>query len=347
MKKAFLLVILAISLLYFCIENVNAKTVCKRASRLSTETCRWNISGDTGCLHKYKSNEIITYGNYGIGNTLSSGDAFDCDVNGDNVFDPSKERFYYVTSLNNNDNYAVLIYNYNTIDGVASTSSTGELEYDITQENIDSTGPYTAVANLPKTSQWSNVSLSNTTRNITSKTGEELFNFSYEGYAARFLTIQELQTACGFSTIVSGYSTDKGALDNCLYFIEHTDYASYETTIATDYFLENLIYSGVAYSKAWQTKSRDRSYTDFYAGTVHNKSGVRPVIEVEKSEIDLTVPTQEKSSKKSKKTDDNKGISVPDIIIKFLCFGIITTIIIGLVITFIVVLKKKNKEGGQ
>ena len=41
----------------------------------------------------------ITYGKLGTQGILSSGDAFDCDVNGDGIYDATTERFYYVTDL--------------------------------------------------------------------------------------------------------------------------------------------------------------------------------------------------------------------------------------------------------
>ena len=71
---AFLLIVIFIGSL-----NVEAY-VCKRASSLHT-------SGNK------------TYGRLGSGSTLTVGDAFDCDVNGDGTFDSTNERFYYVSLL--------------------------------------------------------------------------------------------------------------------------------------------------------------------------------------------------------------------------------------------------------
>ena len=350
MKKINISLIIVFIMLFAITIDTEAKTICKRASKLSTQTCNWNISGNTGCLHKYQSNATITYGNLGATGILTSGDAFDCDVNGDGIFDSTKERFYYVTDLSVNNNYAVLIYNSNTIGGVASSSKEGELEYDVTQTDIDSEGPYTAIANLPKTSQWTNVSLSNVNRKITSSDGTELFDFSYAGYSARFLTIQELKTACGIDTISGGTTIDIGALDSCLYFIENTNYAN-SGHIANDYFLENLKYSGVNYSGTWQTKATDRSYTTFYAGTVHNKSGVRPVIEVNKDDIDLSVQTTTKPSaiepSKGEKREMDQVVKVDDTFAKIpLIVGIVSVvlIIVGGTITAITLLKKSKEK---
>ena len=48
----------------------------------------------------------MIYGTISSGN-LKSGDAFDCDVNGDGKYNSDTERFYYVTDMN--DSTAVLI----------------------------------------------------------------------------------------------------------------------------------------------------------------------------------------------------------------------------------------------
>ena len=71
---------------------------CKRATSLHTETCSQtsgNCAGDG-----YASGSTITYGNLGSGSTLTTGDAFDCDVNGDGEYNSETERFYYVTDMN-------------------------------------------------------------------------------------------------------------------------------------------------------------------------------------------------------------------------------------------------------
>lgn len=102
-------------------------------------------------------NLIITYGNLG-----TTGDAFDCDVNGDGVYDSTKERFYYVSDYYDTNtktfdsNYATLIY-YNNV-SLGQPANT-KYAYDSSNENWH--GPRTAIAQLP-----------------TWKTGE-LDNFTY------------------------------------------------------------------------------------------------------------------------------------------------------------------------
>ena len=47
-----------------------------------------------------ENKKIIEYGNLGkSGDDPISGDAFDCDVNGDGIYDSETERFYYITDF--------------------------------------------------------------------------------------------------------------------------------------------------------------------------------------------------------------------------------------------------------
>ena len=89
-----------------------------------------------------------SYGSLGTAGSLSSGDAFDCDVNGDGVYDSDTERFYYVTDVDAKT--AVLIYYNNVEAGVAKDSAFSA--YDSSNENWH--GPVTAIKQLPTTSQW-------------------------------------------------------------------------------------------------------------------------------------------------------------------------------------------------
>ena len=105
------------------IDKLNTK-----ATTLHTEKCT-NESTEGYCLADgYKLNDEIMYGNIGTKGTLTVGDAFDCDVNGDGVYDAITERFYYVSMMTNgittDANTAVLIYYNNVGKGVASSSVT-------------------------------------------------------------------------------------------------------------------------------------------------------------------------------------------------------------------------------
>ena len=74
--------------------------ICQRATLLHTEECKGNYCASAG----YKvdgsyGTTTITYGSLGTMGSLASGDAFDCDVNGDGIYDAETERFYYVTDM--------------------------------------------------------------------------------------------------------------------------------------------------------------------------------------------------------------------------------------------------------
>ena len=262
--------------------------ICKRATTLHTETCtNTDTSGYCRADGYYasgsKGTTTITYGQLGTSGTLTSGDAFDCDVNEDGIYDDETERFYYVsnyfdTSTQSFDNdYYVFIYYSNTTSGKASTDSV--LWYYYTTSS--SYGPTTAMAQLPKTTgtnAWRKGLLKTRTRNIlrgssvTSVTSTAKSNFSYSGYAARLLTMQELKSAC------PNASETIGSMSGCNYFFERTQYAN--SSYATyGPWLESA-YSGTS---AWRVDSRFRlvSYTPTNSGGY----GARPVIEVNKNDV--------------------------------------------------------------
>ena len=273
--------------------------LCKRVTNVSdlhTEQC---INSNTShyCQgYGYTLNSTITYGNaVNLGtDTLTVGDAFDCDVNGNGQIDvdgnnKSTERFYYVSPYYDStrekfDNmYATLIYYSNTIDGNISDSGAA---YDLSNENWH--GPTTAVTHLPTTSTWSNVTLKNNTRAIlaeyqtthNSKTtigGTLPTDFSYSGKAARLLAVQELMKGCGLTEV--GYLTF-GELNNCIFLNEGTDYADLNKNIV-GVWLESPIstFSNVV----WDTSSWDNTLSGYNTSTL--KLGVRPVIEVPLSRI--------------------------------------------------------------
>ena len=268
------------------------KIICKRATVLHTEKCNQSdttefCSGAGYTTNGSKGTSTITYGNLGTSGTLSSGDAFDCDVNGDEVYDPETERFYYVSDYYNtrtksfDNDTAVLIYYNNTSSGTPSNNT--KSAYDSSNENWH--GPVTAITQLPTTNEWSNVSLKNTSRAILSEnesnttTGGTLpDSFSYQDKVARLLTASEINAACGIK--VGGYVT--GELDSCSYLMENTTYSG--SSIGNyGYWIENPL-SG--YSKfAWHVDSYHHYVGD---GTVSSALdyGVRPVIEISKKNID-------------------------------------------------------------
>ena len=267
-------------------DEQKGKIICKRATTLHTEEC--NQTGSTYyCSGAGLSGKTITYGNLGTIETLSSGDAFDCDVNGDGIYDSSTERFYYVSDYYNTstksfeDDTAVLIYYNNVSAGILSNSTT--YMYDSSNENFH--GPRTAIEQLPTTSQWSNVSLKNTSRAILNEndgnttTGGTLpSDFSYEGYAARLLTTDEVNKTCN---ITIG-NNSIGELDNCNYLIENTRFSN-NSNAAWAWWLENARSNNS--SSAWSVTGVGRAVDDPQTTFISGGS-VRPAIEVSKTNIE-------------------------------------------------------------
>ncbi len=260
--------------------------VCKRAIKLHTEKCA-QTHNTYYCSGAGLTGKTITYGSLGTKGTLKSGDAFDCDVNGDGIYDSDTERFYYVSDYYNTstkdfeDNTAVLIYYNNVSKGKPSNSKL--VTYDASGKNFH--GPRTAIEELPSTSEWRNVSLTSNVRSIiaqdgaNSTTGGSLpVSFSYSGKAARLLTTQEINNACD---IEAGHWM-AGELDTCNYLMENTKYsnASIENY---GYWLENA-HSGDS-DYVWGVNGYGRDVSGF---TVSNARvfGVRPAIEVLKSNIE-------------------------------------------------------------
>ncbi len=261
------------------------KAICKRATVLHTEECtqtdsQYYCSGAGYTNSGSKGTSTITYGNLGTNGILTSGDAFDCDVNGDGIYNPETERFYYVTDMD--DITAVLIY-YNNV-SAGNPSNTKNYAYDSSGENWH--GPRTAIEQLPTTSQWSNVRLTNNVRPITTNTGGNTTaggtlpsNFSYAGYAARLLTIQEVKKGTGLSNIPT---LQVGELDNFTYLLENTKFAN-NSNVAWAWWLENSLSDNSV--NVWFTYGHGR-YVNY--NTVSDAVGyaVRPAIEVSKSNIE-------------------------------------------------------------
>ena len=264
-------------------ENTKGTVMCKRATVLHKEICT-NTDATGYCqADGYSLNSEIEYGSLGTKGTLSSGDAFDCDVNGDGTYDPDTERFYYVSDLTNgittDGNTAVLIYYNNVSAGIPSNSTI--YGYDSTNENWH--GPQTAVQQLPTTSQWK-TTLTNTKRQITTEMGTTstqggtLSEFSYDGYAARLLTAQEVNAGCGFT--VGSYKT--GELSTkCKYLIENTKYSNSSNGTYGEW-LETP--RAADYSYVWYASGGTRYVYNNNANT-SSAYGVRPAIEVQKSNI--------------------------------------------------------------
>ncbi len=248
--------------------------VCRRATTLHTEVCQ-EVDGTLFSCSSggYSKDDTVTYGKLGTaGADLEAGDALDCDVNGDGTFDEATERFYYVSDLDTNSNYAVLVYYNNVAAGVANNNMGSAYDSEcIPKEN----GPKTAVGQLPTTEQWKKVSLYSTTRKIKDEKDGEYIDFNYAGRAARMLTTQEVEAACGIT--VGSYTI--GELDGCQFLMENTYYTS--PSLLGGYWLENVL-SSLTYG-SWHVGS-DYRRANSITSTVGNL-GVRPAIEVLKYKI--------------------------------------------------------------
>ena len=265
--------------------QVGAKTtttaMCKRATTLHKEVCTNAIYCQPD---GYSLNSEIEYGSLGTKGNLTSGDAFDCDVNGDGTYDPETERFYYVSDVTNgitsDSDTAVLIYYNNVSSGTASNLTTYAY-YSLARENWH--GPVTAIEELPTTSQWK-TTLTNTKRQITteigstSTSGGTLPEFSYEGYAARLLTAQEVNAGCGFT--VGSRSTGEIST-KCRYLMENTKYSNTDIQIYGEW-LESPCASYPSY--VWYVNSSNSDVD--YSRANSDIQSVRPAIEVPKSNIE-------------------------------------------------------------
>ena len=256
-----------------------AKYLCKRAT--------------TEQLHKGSINNTeVTFGQVGTKGTLTSGDAFICDVNGDGMYDPEDEMFYYVsdyydtTSLSFETAYATLIYYNNVSNGVSSNTDA----YAYQSHSYNRFGPEFAITMLPTTKQWANISLYKNSRKIKStqdlneygdsvSAGTLPSNFSYAGYSARLLTANELKTGC------PNASTTTGSLDNCKYLLENTIYQS--SQYRSGYWLETPYNEGQKQYAVWIVLGTNRNLFNNKDAThsAEYVNGIRPVIDVKKLDM--------------------------------------------------------------
>ena len=259
-------------------------------------------------------NTEVTNGELNIGDAfdcdVNGNGIVDVDAN-----DNSTERFYYVsprwipgtdtTSSSFDSNVAVLIYYSNTYNGQISDSGAAyAVKVDAIEAGSESAdshqnwmGPVTALKHLPKTTTnggtWQDFILKDnnnqskraiiacndgdcSTTSISTTGGNLPRKFSYDGYAARLLTLPELKKS-GCNTLsetvsLSGYS---GALKACNFLMEKTRYTDNERQTHGPW-MENPHSSDS--TNAFVVYSRNRNIGD---SSVHNTIyDIRPVIEV-------------------------------------------------------------------
>lgn len=302
--KKTIFIFFTLSLIMFKID-VNADLIiCKRATSLHKEVCNATFDTSTCQADGYSNGSEIEYGSLGKDGVLTSGDAFDCDVNGDGEYDAITERFYYISDAINgtkiDKNTAVLVYYTNVSGGKPSNSDT----YPYIENGNNGNGPLTAIKQLPTTKQWI-TTLTNTKRQITTETGntftdytELAKNFDYEGYAARLLTVQEVNSGC---SITIGNSVQGEISTKCKYLLENTKYSNGDTKTYGEW-LEN---PSSLYGFSWFVFSTNRNVFNNTA-TNNGAFGVRPVIEVAKDKIEITKKI-ENNEKDTEETIDNKN----------------------------------------
>jgi prepilin-type N-terminal cleavage/methylation domain-containing protein len=268
--------------------------VCRRATTLHTAKCTASPSTPSGACYYdgyhaagSKGTDTITFGNLGTDNVLNSGDAFDCDVNNDGNYNPTNERFYYLTTHGNN---AVLIYYTNISNNGTNVISVtgGGIAYNNEGANGQNwSGPIVASGVLPTTSQWSNPGIVSpgkrqivTNGGGTSTGGGTIVVFDYGNKAARLPTYQEIVTAAG-----PGDVSHSGYLGNSEYLLEKLNNYTKGTHSSNDfydgYWLETPAYD---YNWIWNTIGHNRQFNHLSPAAGNN--GVRPVIEVSLTNID-------------------------------------------------------------
>ena len=117
----------------------------------------------------------------------------------------------------------------------------------------------------------------NNNKGTTSTSGGALSTFDYSGYAARFITAQELNSACGI-TIGNAQQLE---LNGCKYLLQNTKYSDSSVT-SSGSWLETPASTSSSYVwRIYGYSNAVNSSTASGSGTV----GARPVIEVSKSKI--------------------------------------------------------------
>lgn len=191
--------------------RTKASIVCKRATNLETATC---TRTDYGCYSAgyysggSKNTSTITYGHIGTKGVLTSGDAFDCDVQGNST----TTRFYYLTDLDSNT--AILLsskFSYKKTPEVISSGPDVHYDSRYIPDFKTANGPLTARTVLPTSAEWTNTKLQKPIRTI--QTNDNSIVFNYSEYAARLPSKDEI-AKCGANL----------RDDNCTFLYQNTAY---------------------------------------------------------------------------------------------------------------------------
>ena len=249
-------------------KNIPEGIICKKATTLHTSECTQTSGGCNAAGYTAsgsKGTTTITFGTISYG-SLVAGNAFDCDVNGDGTFDDVYERFYYLRTTTEDNAVLINGYNYEGDNGYGLTES---VTYDV------------AVTYLPKTSEWINVPI------------------TFGEYAARFVTMEDLTTATGESSLSS-----TGALNDYPYLLENTTFvAPKDSGVRTGIWLE------IDNNKYYRIHSQNRLVEQ---KTNSSENVARPVIEIPLQNIEHS---SEQVNKWTIDFETNGGEAIDPIII--------------------------------
>ena len=162
----------------------------KEEERLHTDKCTNGSCTSAG----HTNGTIITFGTIQDNNSPKKGDAFNCDVNNDGIYNDEKERFYY---LDGDDITATLIF-YSGYEGEAKENNENNYNY------------RTAATMLPTAEQWSNPNLVKFYKDYDE-------DGATEERIARYITYPEITNLCN------------SVLSNCEFIYENTRYLSTST----------------------------------------------------------------------------------------------------------------------
>lgn len=284
-KKGILSIELAAGTLKDGADNRNVTTQIQTGVEISDTTKLVTCKRAT-TLHIPPGKYVAPFGNLGnMGSNINLGDAFDCDVNADGIFDSDTERFYYISSTypeleestEQNPKYdttrphAVLIYYSNVKEGEPDNSYQ---DWYIDFPNVSSAyynGPLTARKQLPTLGQWSNISLANPIRKLNGA------DFSYNQYAARILSKKDLY-GCFADSGQKNIAIDTNNPGKCNYLFEGNVEYWIEELEGTGRFGGNRNIIRAKFENG--SLSGGEIYSPGSPDMVKVKSGVRPVIEV-------------------------------------------------------------------
>ena len=249
--------------------------LCTPATELETAVCR--DSFNPGCLEDgYAKGETITYGSLVDGNTLEVGNALSCRTKSN---PDSYQRFYYLTDLEENPDYAVLV-GKPSISGYSYKDDSGEILRTIRQD-------------LKNESQWPNFHLESLNedggRNIYDIDGNLVYEnvifkplYNSNKNVERLMTYNELARAC-ITDPTKPMEIDRKC--NFIYGRNHNYTDAYQDY--THYWLETISSANVNNAAlALEDNGKIVNYN------ITNSLGIVPVIEVDKKKIDLN-PTEE------------------------------------------------------